>query len=115
MGIAIETLEGQPLFANPALCSMLGFSEDELRGKHCVEFSPPEDANKDWDLFEQLRRGSIDNYHLEKSFFRKDGTLIMGRLSVALLYNGATPSSLLVVYIAENTDRCHYLTHQLLH
>jgi len=51
MGIAIETLEGQPLFANPALCSMLGFSEDELRGKHCVEFSPPEDANKDWALF----------------------------------------------------------------
>src|SRR5467141_3983345 len=87
MGIAIETLEGQPLFANPALCSMLGFSEDELRGKHCVEFSPPEDANKDRALFEQLRRGSIDNYHLEKRFFRKDGTLIWGRLSVALLKN----------------------------
>ena len=44
IGIAVETLEGQPLFVNPALCSMLGFSEEELRKKHCVDFSPPEDA-----------------------------------------------------------------------
>ena len=31
VGIAVETLEGQPLFVNPAFCSMLGFSEEELR------------------------------------------------------------------------------------
>lgn len=47
IGIALEDLEGRPLFANPALCSMLGFSEEEMRSKHCVEFSPPEDAKKD--------------------------------------------------------------------
>ena len=36
IGIAVENLEGQPLFANRSLCSMLGFSEEELRGKHCA-------------------------------------------------------------------------------
>ena len=30
IGIAVEDLEGRPLFANPALCSMLGFTEAEL-------------------------------------------------------------------------------------
>ena len=40
IGIAVETLEGKPLFVNPALCAMLGFSEEELRNKHCVDFSP---------------------------------------------------------------------------
>jgi len=25
IGIVVETLEGQPLFVNPAFCSMLGF------------------------------------------------------------------------------------------
>jgi len=62
IGIAVETLEGQPLFVNPAFCSMLGFSEEELRNKHCVDFSPPEDAEKDWALFQQLRAGSIEHY-----------------------------------------------------
>jgi len=57
IGIAVENLEGQPLFVNPAFCSMLGFSEEELRSKHCVEFSPLEDAEKDWALFQQLQLG----------------------------------------------------------
>ena len=57
IGIAVENLEGQPLFVNPAFCSFLGFSEEELRNKHCVDFSPPKDAEKDWMLFQQLRTG----------------------------------------------------------
>src|SRR5208282_6570776 len=70
IGIAVEDVEGRPLFANPALCSMLGFSEEEMQNKLCVEFSPPEDAAKDRALFEQLREGSIDWYQLDKRFYR---------------------------------------------
>ena len=88
VGIALEDLEGRPLFANPALCSMLGFTEEELRSKHCVEFSPPEDAKRDWALFEQLKAGSIDHYQLEKRFFRRDGSLIWGRVSISLFREG---------------------------
>jgi PAS domain S-box-containing protein len=105
MGIAVETLEGRPLFANPALCSMLGFSEEELCSKQCAEFSPPEDAEKDWSLFQQLRQGLIDNYHLEKRFIRKDGTLIWGRLSIALLKDSASPSRLVVATVEDITDK----------
>jgi len=99
IGIALEDLEGRPLFANPALCSLLGFSEEEMRGKHCAEFSPPEDAKKDWALFEQLRAGSINQYQMEKRFFRRDGSLIWGRLSISLLEIG---TSRLVVAMVED-------------
>jgi signal transduction histidine kinase len=54
-------------------------------GKHCVEFSPPEDAKKDWALFEQLRSGARDHYQIEKRFYRRDGSLMWGRLSISLL------------------------------
>ena len=97
IGIAVEDLEGRPLFVNPALCTMLGFSEEEMRKKHCVEFSPPEDAEKDWAYFEQLRAGSIDRYQLDKRFFRRDGSLIWGRLSISLLNN--RPSSLVLAMV----------------
>ena len=82
IGIVLEDLEGQPLFVNPALCSMLGFSEEELRRKHCVDFSPTEDAQKDWALFQQLRAGLIEHYQLDKRYFRKDGSMMWGRLSI---------------------------------
>jgi PAS domain S-box-containing protein len=42
IGILVKTLEGQSLFVNPAFCSFLGFSEEELLSKHCADFSPPE-------------------------------------------------------------------------
>src|SRR6201982_768414 len=97
IGIAVETLEGQPLFVNPAFCSMLGFSEEELCNKHCVDFSPPEDAQRDWALFQKLRAGSIDHYQLEKRYFRRDGSLFWGRLSLSLLNHRPTPLVLAMV------------------
>ena len=103
IGIALEDLEGRPLFVNPALCAMLGFSEEEMRKKHCAEFSPPEDAEKDWACFEQLRAGLIDRYQLDKRFFRRDGSMIWGRLSISLLNN--RPSSLVVAMVEDITER----------
>lgn len=103
IGIAIENLDGQPLFVNPAFCAMLGFSEQELYGKHCVQFSPPEDAEKDWALFQQLRTGSIDHYQLEKRYFRKDGSLVWGHLSISLLK--IPPSPLVMAMVEEITEK----------
>lgn len=103
MGIAVENLDGQPLFANPALCSFLGFSEEELRSKHCVQFSPPEDSEKDWTLFQQLRAGSIDHYQLEKRYFRRDGSLVWGRLSISLLKS--RPSPLVIAMVEDITAK----------
>jgi PAS domain S-box-containing protein len=103
IGIAVENLEGQPLFVNPAFCTMLGFSEEELRNKHCVDFSPAEDAEKDWALFQKLRAGAIDNYQLEKRYFRRDGSLVWGRLSISLL--NSLPSPLIIAMIEDITDK----------
>jgi PAS domain S-box-containing protein len=103
IGIAVENLEGQPLFVNPALCSMLGFSEAEMCGKHCVQFSPPEDSQKDWALFQQLRDGSIDHYQLEKRYFRRDGSLVWGRLNMSVLNSRSSP--LFVAMVEDITDK----------
>jgi PAS domain S-box-containing protein len=103
IGIAVEDMEGQPLFVNRALCSMLGFSEEEMLSKHCVDFSPPEDAEKDWALFQQLRAGAIDHYHLDKRYFRKDGSLIWGHLSISVFDRG--PSPLVVALVEDITER----------
>src|SRR6201987_2059313 len=103
VGIAVEDFDGQPVFTNPAFCSFLGFSEKELRNKHCVDFSPAEDAQKDWALFQQLKAGSIDHYQLEKRYFRGDGSLVWGSLSISLL--NSHPSPLVIAMVEEITDK----------
>ena len=82
---------------------MLGFSEEELRGKHCVQFSPPDDAERDWNLFQKLRIGSIDRYQMEKRYFRRDGSLFSGRLSISLLNH--RPSPLVLAMLEDNTEK----------
>ena len=101
IGIAVENLDGQPLFVNSALCSMLGFSEEVMHSKRCVDLSLPEDAERDWALFQQLREGSIDHYQIEKRLLRHDGSLIWGRLSISLLKG----HQLVVAMVEDITDR----------
>jgi PAS domain S-box-containing protein len=103
IGIAVEDLDGKPLFVNPAFCSFLGFTEEELRNKHCVDFSLPEDAEKDWQLFQQLKGGLIDQYQLEKRYFRRDGSLVWGRLSLSLL--NTRPSPLVLAMVEDITEK----------
>src|SRR5215831_11191879 len=103
MGIAVENLDGQPLFVNPALCSMLGFSDEELRGMHCVQLSPPDDAAKDWALFQKLRERSIDHYQLEKRYLRRDGSVFWGSLSLSLLNHH--PSPLVLAMVEDITEK----------
>jgi PAS domain S-box-containing protein len=103
IGIAVENFGGQLLFVNPALCALLGFSEEEMRSKHCVDFSPPEDAAKDWELFQQLRAGAIDHYQLDKRYFRRDGSVVWGSLSISLL--NRPPSPLVIAMVEDITDK----------
>ena len=105
LGIAVEDLEGKLLLANPALCSMLGYREDELCGMNCSEFANPEDSEDDWALFQQLRAGIIDRYSLEKRYVRKHGDQFWGRLNVSLWRNGDGGAPLAFAFVEDITDR----------
>src|SRR5277367_5399560 len=101
LGIAVEDLDGKLLLANPALCSLLGYREDELCGMHCSEFANSEDSADDLALFQQLRAGAIGQYSLEKRYVRKDGTQLWGRLNVSLLKNGEGESPLVFAFVED--------------
>jgi PAS domain S-box-containing protein len=105
LGIAVESLEGQVLLANPALCSILGYQASELCGMDCSQFANPEDSADDYALFQKLRSGLIDHYSLEKRYVRKDGTRLWGRLHVSLLKNGDKDFPLVFAFVEDITER----------
>jgi len=75
---------------------MLGFSGRRCKANTRLTFRRREDAEKDWALFQQLRSGSIHHYQLEKRYFRSDGSLVWGRLSLSLL--NSPPSPLVIAW-----------------
>jgi PAS domain S-box-containing protein len=105
LGIAVEDLEGTLLLANPALCSMLGYREDELCGMSCSQFANAEDSEDDWAHFQQLCAGVIDKYSLEKRYVRKNGGQLWGRLNVSLWRDGDGGAPLVFAFVEDITER----------
>src|SRR5579885_2792067 len=84
LGIAFADREQHLQLVNPALCSMLGYSSDELIGCAVSQIVDPVDYEAEQPLIEQLASGSRPAYQLEKRFVRKDGGRLWVRASVAL-------------------------------
>ena len=80
IGIALEDTKGGLLYTNPALCSMLGYREEELRGLNYTQLTGSDDEEEDKKLFEELLAGFRESYQIERLHMRKDGTRIWGRL-----------------------------------
>ncbi len=85
VGVALESLDGKLAIVNPAFCAIFGYSEAELHQMSCAQLSHPEDLATEAPLFKELCAGKRPSYQIDKRFFRKDGSLVWGRVSVSLL------------------------------
>lgn len=82
LGIALSNPCGELIACNPALHKMFGYGDQELR---TLNITHPDDAAADFNLYQELLRGSISSYQMEKRYFHKNGNLVWGRLSVSLV------------------------------
>ena len=84
-GIAQVSLDFHIEAANAAYCSMLGYTEEELKGKHLKEITHPEVIDKNLEKQKQLVEGIIDHYQMEKKFIHKTGRTVYGILNADLI------------------------------
>jgi len=103
VGIALETMDGLILEVNPAFCSMIGYSAEELCSSTCARISHPDDEKVEQVLFQELRAGLRQNYRIEKRFFRKDGSLMWGQVSVSLLNRNDGRAPLVIGMVSDVT------------
>ncbi|MDT8424381.1 MAG: EAL domain-containing protein [Methyloprofundus sp.] len=82
MGMAATSPEKGWIEVNDKLCSMLGYSESELRCLTWLELTHPDDVTADVSEFNQILRGEIDSYKLDKRFICKDGSILDAHMAV---------------------------------
>ncbi len=85
IGMALVGTEGQWLQANKALCQFLGYSQEELRMMTFQQLTWPEDLNSDLEQLEQLVRGDISSYSMEKRYYTRNGDLVWALLAVSVV------------------------------
>ena len=83
-GMIISSQDGVFQQCNPASARLLGYSVDELVGKHFSEITHPDDRADNIHLSDRLIIGDISNFDMEKRFLRKDGSVLWAHLSVSM-------------------------------
>lgn len=81
----VDSNSGQILEANKKYCSLLGYTEDEIKQKKIQSIVHPGDLKESLLNFERLRNGSIREYSTEKRHITKSGNIIWIRLTISPL------------------------------
>jgi diguanylate cyclase (GGDEF)-like protein/PAS domain S-box-containing protein len=87
IGMALVATDGRWLQANPALCQIVGYSEEELLEKTFQEITHPDDLQADLDRVRRMLSGEIQTYQIEKRYLHKVGHVVWILLSVSLVHN----------------------------
>jgi PAS domain S-box-containing protein len=83
-GIVMEDAEGHLIFVNPKMAEMLGYTEEELIGKHWSETVAPSYLRQVEEESSKRLAGISSRY--EAALMRKDGKEVPGLVSARLLF-----------------------------
>ena len=85
VGMAIVTLNSAFLKTNEKFCTLLGYSEEDLKQLSVDNLIFPEDLEKDQNQFKDIIQGKITAYSIEKRLIHKDRTPIWVNMAVSLV------------------------------
>ncbi|MFH9979031.1 putative bifunctional diguanylate cyclase/phosphodiesterase [Streptomyces sp. NPDC017179] len=105
IGIAIADLQGNVLQVNSALLRMFGGADQTVRGRNVREWTHSDDAPHLCRLYEELVRGEREHYHVEKAFYRPDGTVLWTNLTVSLLRDADGCPQYQLALMEDTTER----------
>jgi PAS domain S-box-containing protein len=83
VGIALTDQNRRFVAANEAFQKMVGYTEEELCAVGPVDITYEDDREETQEMLDQLLAGQRPDYHVEKRYRRKDGTVIWVRVSTA--------------------------------
>ncbi len=85
LGMATVALDYRFVEVNNTLCEMLGHSPQALTQLAFPEITHPEDVKKDLCLAQQLFRGDIPHYKIDKRYIKKDGQPLWVTLTASIM------------------------------
>jgi PAS domain S-box-containing protein len=89
LGVGLANLQGRFFTVNPAYARLLGYTCEELQGRHFREITHPEDVAAKQAAVQTLLERGAGQVNLDQRYLRKSGESVWCALSVSLLYDAA--------------------------
>lgn len=104
-GIVFTAPDGRFFDVNGTLCTMLGYTAEELTGKRFTDITHPDDVEPSLSLAEILLSGRTATGQLEKRYLHRDGTFRWVSIRITLLRDAAGKPRHFVTHVLDITDR----------
>ena len=105
LGISHVSVDGKFLDVNPSLCKILGYSREELIGRHFSEITHPDDVSDNVEGVQGLISERPPSYRVEKRYLRKDNSVVWVTLLALLIEGTDGAADSLLVFAEDVTDR----------
>ncbi len=87
VGMSHVRLDGRFLLVNQKLCSILGYTQEELLQFSYQELTHPDDLEAETRQLQRLRQGELREFSREKRAIRKDGSIVGIHITSSLIYD----------------------------
>ncbi|MBI5583448.1 MAG: PAS domain S-box protein [Deltaproteobacteria bacterium] len=104
-GMCLTGLDGKIQKANQTLAAMLGYSREELEGRHYNEITYLEDLEIGQDVVRQLISGQTETAAFEKRYQRKNGDPLWVYIHTSLLKDAAGEPLHFITQIEDISER----------
>lgn len=105
VGKAISVPDKGIIEVNDQMCSIWGYSRDELVRMKWTDLTHPDDLAADIEQFNSLLAGEIDSYLLDKRYIRKDGKIVWTILAVGCVRGSDGKVKQLAASVLDITER----------
>ena len=105
VGIAITDISACIIMANPACERIFGYSREEILGISLREITNENDREITRSNIAQLLAGTLPEYHLQKRYERKDGSIVWANTSVSLIQGTESMLPMLIVIVEDISER----------
>ena len=102
LGMSLSQLDGRWLRVNEALSRITGYTAAEMPEMSALDITHPDDLAENQRLLDQLIRGEIESYHLEKRIFHRNGQILWTLVDVAVIREPGQPQPRYVISQFQN-------------
>lgn len=105
VAMCLTDTEGQIIQANKAYCEFLGYSESEVLRMSASDHTHRDDWKREQPLLKDLHEHQAAKYQLERRYIRKDGSIVWGLVSVAIVRDSDANISHFMAQVVDITER----------
>ena len=108
-GMAVVSMDaanpGRYRQVNPALCKILGYTEEELLSRSCLELTHPDDRAPNEEALVNLANGQAASYQAEKRYVHADGRAVWVAVTASVIRGDDDADAYAIMSVEDVSER----------